>query len=304
MNIRYTHFKGSLYLLCSVLCWGMVPLFLRSFIQELDAWTANGFRYPFSALLWLIPFSIVCRKENVNKSLFKLTIIPAVLNTFSQALWAMVPYYLSPGPQAFFGQASVFFGIAGSFIVFQDELRLARSKLFWLGIAVCTAGFIGLNLLKGNFNGQITIIGMILILAQSVFMGLYGVSVRYYLQDIQPWLAFSVICFYTSTFLVTFMFCFGEPSRLLELEPHRFAILCISSVIGISFAHVFFYHSIMYIGVSVSNGCKLLMPFVTAAGSYWLFGEIFSWGQWLSGFMILLGAALLLLARQHLKQSE
>ena len=47
MNIRYTHFKGSLYLLCSVLCWGMVPLFLRSFIQELDAWTANGFPLSF-----------------------------------------------------------------------------------------------------------------------------------------------------------------------------------------------------------------------------------------------------------------
>lgn len=298
MNWPKIHLKGTFYLLLAIACWGTVPLFLRSFIHEIDAWTANGFRYPFSALFWGIPFFFFWRRGKVDPRVYGLVIVPTLINLFSQSLWALAPYYLTPGLQMFFGQASVLFGIAASFLLFQDELQLIYSKAFWAGICLCILGFIGMNVLKGNFQGQLTGIGLAIILAQSFFMGLYGVSVRYYLRGIPPWISFAVICFYTSVGLVTLMLFLGEPSRLGTLSAGRWVVLCISSVIGIALAHVFFYHAIMHVGVSISNGVKLLMPFLTAIGSYFLFQEVFSLGQWLSGVLILLGAGMLLYS-QH-----
>ena len=135
------HLKGSFFLITAVFCWGMVPLFLRSFIHEMDAWTANGFRYPFSALLWSIPFIRYYRQGKIKRNLFIATLIPAILNIFSQALWALVPYNLSPGPQAFLRtgfrfiwDCRIVFGFQGRIEVKPVSLFLARDNPMHLRI--------------------------------------------------------------------------------------------------------------------------------------------------------------------------
>ncbi len=43
---------GTLTITLTLLGWSSVPLFLRHFVDLIDPWTSNGWRYGFSALLW------------------------------------------------------------------------------------------------------------------------------------------------------------------------------------------------------------------------------------------------------------
>src|SRR5262245_28336924 len=44
---------GMVTLVLTLLGWASVPLFLRHFADLIDGWTSNGWRYGFSALVWL-----------------------------------------------------------------------------------------------------------------------------------------------------------------------------------------------------------------------------------------------------------
>ena len=44
---------GIVTVVLTLVGWSSVPLFLRHFADSIDLWTSNGWRYGFSALLWL-----------------------------------------------------------------------------------------------------------------------------------------------------------------------------------------------------------------------------------------------------------
>lgn len=288
--------KASVCLASAVTLWSTIPLFLRSFIHEIDAWTANGTRYPFAALLWLGPLLWMARRGQVTRRVCLLALGPSIANVFAQSLWAWAPYHLEPAMMMFLARISIVFTVAGSLLAFGDERPLARRAPFWLGLALCAAGFIGMNL-PGN-GASVTWTGLAIITIQAFFMAGYVMSVRYFMRGVRPWIAFPVICAYTSAALFVLMFLLGEPSRLLDMGADRLAVLALSSFVGIALAHVVYYYAIEHIGVAISSGVGLLSPFLTAAGSYWIFGERLSWTQWLFGVLLLCGAGLLMREQQ------
>lgn len=292
--------NASIALFCAITLWGSVPLFLRSFIDEIDGWTANGFRYPFAMLLWIAPLIYFAWRGQVPKRLYALALAPSLVNILNQTFWGWTPYFAEPGMIIFLGRCSLLFSVILSFIVFHDERALIRSPRFWIGLALCVTGFVGLNLLGDEFSSKTTGFGVLIIVAHALFASLYSITVRHYTRGIPPWISFPVICAYTSIGMIILMMLFGEPSRLLDLSTDRWVLLMISSIIGIALAHVCFYAAIAGLGVSISSGCILLMPFYTAAMSYWIYGERFTPAQWASGIFILLGAGVLLFAQQHL----
>ncbi len=293
---------GSLSLLASLLCWATVPLFLRSFIHEIDGWTANGVRYPLSALIWLGPLLYFHRKGFVRPVYLKRALLPAAINIIGQSLWAWSPYYLEPAMMTFLVRISSLSAILGTFVLFRDEAGLLRSAVFWTGLAACLVGFLGLTFLGKETPHGSTLTGVILITICGVFWGYYGVTVRWAMQGVHVLVSFPIICVYTSVGTLFLMLLFGEPSRLLDMQAHRLLLLALSAVIGIAVAHVFFYKSIERIGVAISTGAQLLSPFVTAVGSYYIFREILTFGQWVSGTIMLVGCGLLLYSQQRLRR--
>ncbi len=291
---------GSLSLLASLLCWATVPLFLRSFIHEIDGWTANGVRYPLSALIWLGPLLYFHRQGYVKRVYLKWALLPSAINIAGQSLWAWSPYYLEPAMMTFLVRISSLSAILGSLLLFRDEARLFRSAFFWAGLGACLVGFLGLTFLGKEIPHGSTITGIILITICGVFWGYYGVTVRWAMEGVHVLISFPIICVYTSIGTFVLMLMFGEPSRLLDMHAHRLLLLALSAVIGIAVAHIFFYKAIERLGVSISTGCQLLSPFVTAMGSYYIFREILTLGQWSSGTILLAGCGLLLYAQQRL----
>ena len=289
---------GSGALLASLLCWATVPLFLRSFIHEMDAWTANGVRYPIAALFWLGPLLYFCRQGRVDGIYFRRALLPAVFSLATQSLWAWAPYFLEPAMMAFLSKVSSVFAVLCSFLVFPDESKLLGSGVFWTGLLLCLLGFLGMTFLGSTIPTGGALIGIVLLLFSGVFFAWYGIAVRWAMTGVDSRIAFAIISIYTSVGTIILMAFFGEPSRLLEMTPDRHVVLVLSALVGIAFAHVFFYIAIARIGVTITTGCQLLSPFLTAVGSFFIFHEVLTFGQWTSGAVLLAGCALLMWSQE------
>ncbi len=207
---------------------------------------------------------------------------------------------MEPGLVMFLTRISLVFTILASFALFADERALIRSSYFWWGLALLTAGFLGMYAMQEAALTKAAWTGLWIVLGHSVFVAFYGVAVRHYMRGIQPWHSFAVICVYTTAGLLVIMFAWGNPGELLDMGFEGLSLLALSSLIGIAFAHVTFYYSLEYLGASISSGCQLAVPFFTTAGSYFLFGERFTLSQWIAGIGLLAGAVLLLMAQRHL----
>ncbi|HOL96564.1 MAG TPA: DMT family transporter [bacterium] len=294
------HIKATLALGSSVLLWAAVPLFLRSFTDDIDGWVANGARYGFATLIWAIPLLRYISRGQVNRQVLRLAIVPSLINILAQTFLAWTVYYMEPGLVMFLTRISLVFTILASFALFADERALIRSSYFWWGLALLTAGFLGMYAMQEAALTKAAWTGLWIVLGHSVFVAFYGVAVRHYMRGIQPWHSFAVICVYTTAGLLVIMFAWGNPGELLDMGFEGLSLLALSSLIGIAFAHVTFYYSLEYLGASISSGCQLAVPFFTTAGSYFLFGERFTLSQWIAGIGLLAGAVLLLMAQRHL----
>jgi drug/metabolite transporter (DMT)-like permease len=294
------HLSATFSLVTSILMWATIPLFMRSFTHELDGWTANGARYGIAALFWVVPIFVFIRRGVIPRRLYYSAVIPSLTNIIAQTFWSWTVYYMEPGMVMFLSRLSLVFAILLSFALFPDERALKRSPYFWYGLALLVIGFVGMNDISDPFKSYQSWIGLLIVLGNSLFLAMYGVSVRYYMRGVQPWISFSIICMYTAAGLFVLMAMFGNMSDLACMTPPRVGLLILSAIMGIAFAHVTYYYAIEHLGVSISSGCQLSLPFLTIIGSYYFFGETFTLRQWIFGLGVLGGAALLLMAQRHL----
>ncbi len=81
-------------------------------------------------------------------------------------------------------------------------------------------------------------------------------------------------------------------------------LLLLSAVIGIALGHVLYYMSIARLGVAVSTGILQLHPFVVAVASLFLFAEMLTTAQWISGSVAIAGAMVMLTAQKRLAHAK
>ena len=305
MNPKPRHFDliGSLALAASIVCWSLMPVMLKSFKPYISGWESNAIRYPFAALVWSGPLFYLWKKGQVKKEVWTWALFPTLINVIAQGLWAWLPYFLDASIIGFMVRISVLFSISGGLLVFADERPMMKSPLFWLGAALCIVGFVIMNGVGGELASGVTPTGVFLVLTCGMFYGLYGVSVRYSMRGIRPWVAFPVISIYTSIFLVALMWIFEPDSGVLLFAAEQtgpFLMVLLSAVIGIAMAHTFFYLSLERLGSAISGGTQLVGAFFVALWAYLWFGEKMTWVQWRGGIVLLLGGTLLLSAQTRI----
>ena len=294
---------ATLALFGSILCWSTVPLFLKYFTPYIDAWTANGLRYPFAALV-LIPWLIAeRRKKRFSRQAWKLAALPAVINFFSQILWAWAPYFIDPGLIAFLVRLSALWAVIGSFILFADERSLAKSSSFWIGFVFAALGFTLLSLgdtqgLQGDRG-----IGILIVVLASVFLAAYQLSVRRNLSHLDSRTAYGMVAVLTSSGLFVAMLGLGNTADLAVLPLRIYGLVFLSGLIGMVGAHVLFYTAIKKLGVAIASSANLLSAFITALFSRFLFDERLNLVQWIAGIILVLGCFYLTRSQRRLRQS-
>jgi drug/metabolite transporter (DMT)-like permease len=293
-----------LALIGATCCWGITPVLLKwlTFYVD-DGFTCNLVRYPTAALVY-VPWMIWALRRNTIRRFWLYALVPGGVNVVLQTLWAWSPYYLDAGLLSFLFRLYVVWAILGAFIVFPDERRLSRSLQFWIGCILAGTGFIIMSVLGLEERASVSMIGLILIFLCSIAFGMYGVSVRWSMGGQQhPMVAFSVIAAYTSLGVIV-MSPFGEPSQLMDLNTKPAIILVVSALIGIAMAHGLFYIAVQRIGVAICTLTLMAAPFVSLLGSYVMFEERFTFGQWMGGILLIGGSAVAVWTQQHLKEEK
>lgn len=298
---------GITLILLTLASWTTIPLFLRHFAPLIDGWTANGWRYGFSALLWLPVLLLALRRGNVPRSLWSAALLPSLFNAAAQVCFGLAPYYVEPGLMAFSLRLQIVFVTVGAAILFAAERRIIRSPGFLLGIGLVIAGTLATILLRPGGLGGGTGLGVALAIASGLLYAGYALSVRASLHGTDPMLAFSVVSQYTAVVMVGLMFAFATKDgtrdfglQALALSPWQMGLLLLSSVIGIGIGHTLYFKSLQILGLAVSAGVVQLQPITVSIAAPFLFPQDphLSPAQWATGALAVAGAAVILVV-QH-----
>lgn len=309
-------------ILLTLLGWSSIPLFLKYFSHDIDAWTANGWRYAFSALLWLPVLIVGHRRRSLPDNLWRAAIVPSVFNALGQMLFGIAPYYIDPGLMTFGLRLQIVFVAIGAALFFPSERKLLGHPSFLLGLVVVfTATLFTIAskpgpdgshatsaLLTLDLSDTKTLIGVACAIGSGLFYGLYALSVRRWMSGMPAFTAFAAVSQYSAILLIVPMFIWAKHhgSHALDLSTLKFSLLVLSSIIGIGLGHTMYFFSLARLGLAVSSGVVQLQPIVVSLASLALFKyasieqfkEVFSRNQWIGGTIAVAGA-IWMLAVQH-----
>ncbi len=265
--------KGTSAVLGNVLIWGSTPVLLKLLTTEVDAWTANGIRYPIAALL-LLPFVLMAaRRGDLDRSVYARAFVPAFFAFTGQVLWALAPYYLEANLIGFLIKTSTIWAIFGAMILFADERPLLRSSIFWIGFAICVIGCVVLAYEKGAFDAGAGARGIQIILGCSALFGLYAVAVRRFMSGISPVVSFGVVAQYVSVGTIVLACVYGEEGAFVGLSAKGWILSIVTAICGVCISHMLFYVAVLRLGATITASVQMLSPFVTYAFGVAVLGE-------------------------------
>lgn len=293
----------------AVVCYGATPVFLRMFIHDLDSWTVNGVRYTVGALIWL-PFVIALLRDKQSDShirprsgVWQAALIPTAINLVGQTGWAITPYYLEASVIGFAYKLHFLFTIIFGFILIREERPVVRNPWFIVGSVVCVGGVAAMFLQDMRLDSAQPMIGMTILLGTTVLFGAYAVAVRRCMAGFPARLSFGVISLYTASGLIVLMFTFGNYGDLANISPSKLALVALSAVTGIAFAHVLYYRAIQGMGAIVSTGLQMATPFVTLLGAMLILSERMTFIQGAGGLMVVAGGVMLVVAQSRVRST-
>lgn len=303
---------GLLTVVLTLAGWTSIPLFLRWFTKDIDAWTANGWRYGISALIWLPPLLLGWYRKNLPAGLWRAALVPCLWNIPAQALFALAPYYIEPGLMTFSLRFQIVFLAVGAAMLFPAERRVIRSPGFIAGILLVLGGTMATILLEPEGLGKGSLLGVTIAIGAGLLYACYALAVRKYMMGINPLTAFAAVNQITGVGLIALMLVFGHDVKseawdggisALSLGSSKFGLLALSAVIGIGLGHTFYFLSIKRLGLAVSTAVVQLQPVTVSIASFFIFGERLTNLQWGTGMLAICGAGVVLWAQQRLEKS-
>lgn len=301
-NHRKLDVPATLACLAALALWSFGPNFIKYLTDYLDLWTQNFIRYCIACLFWL-PFLILSiRRKQLDKAIWRRAIPPALANIVMQTLWAAAFYYIDPAFVVLLSKTSIIWIAAFSMIFFADERALVKSKRFWLGLALCITGVMGVLYFKGGFEAKGTVTGVIVGLACAFMWGIYTVTVKIAFRDFDSRNGFAVISIYTVVGLGVVALAFGDIAACSDLNAGLWSIVVVSAILSIALAHVLYYTAIKRIGATIPALVILTQPLPVLVISSFLFNESVNIRQMAFGAILLTGAALAIWAQQDLRR--
>ena len=302
---RGNQITGVVTVLLTLAGWTVTPLFIRYFADpqhHVDAWTSNGWRYGFAALLWLPVILITVFRKKMPKGIWKAAMIPAAFNSAAQVPFTLAHYHIDPGLIAFGLRSQIVCVAIAAAILFPLERKVIRSRGFIAGLLMVMLGTAGTIAAGEGFGQRASTLGVMYAVLAGCGFAFYAVAVRACMHGISSLLAFAVISLYTAGVQVALMLVLGDRhgAGALDLPPPIFGIFLLSALIGIALGHVLYYMSIARLGVALSTGVIQLQPFTVALLSLWWFNELLSPAQWVLGVVAVFGAIVMLYAQHRI----
>lgn len=336
-NAGKSRLLGVVLIVTTLACWTTIPLYLshlkgipnteglvdatekHNLLPLVDAWTANGWRYGFSSLLWIPPLLWAWWSATLPKGLFRAALVPSLFNAAAQVCFGVAPYYVSPGLMTFSLRLNIVFVTIGAAILFAAERRIIRAPGFLAGLAMLLVGTALTVLLQHGGLGGNTGWGVIISFGSAALYAAYALAVRKWMHGMPPMLAFAAVSQYTGVALVALMFFCGHTAAVeglprfpgnsaMLLSGFEFALLLVFAVVGIGIGHTLYFHSIQRLGLAVSAGVVQLQPVTVSIGAIFVFPnepeQQLSGAQWFTGMLAIGGAVVMLVTQHRMAQAD
>jgi drug/metabolite transporter (DMT)-like permease len=306
-------------ILCTLAGWTSIPLFLKFFSKDIDFWTANGWRYGFSALMWLPVLVWGWQRKSLPVGLWRAAFWPSVFNIGAQICFGAAPYYIEPGLMTFCLRFQIVFLTIGAMILFAPERKVITSPLYLVGIALVLMGTVSVLAFKpGDLFAAAkdapgpAWIGIALAITSGALYAGYALCVRRFMHKMPAFTAFSAVSQYTGAALVVLMLFFAVghgvgalhmPATPTLTSEQKFLLMLVSAIVGIGIGHTLYYASITRLGLAVSAGVVQLQPVTVSIGSMLLFDEKLTLVQWCSGGVAIGGAICMLIAQDRVAKA-
>lgn len=287
--------------LAALLCWATGPILIKYLTADTDSWTQNALRYSAACLFWLPFVAAQALRGAFPQRMWRRAVVPSLANVAMQSLWAAGFYYLAPAFMTLLTSTSILWVTSFSLVFFPEERPLLRSPRFWLGLGLSLTGLLGVVYFKEDFTAAGLRLGIAIALAEAFTWGVYTVSVKVALRDIDSRSGFSVISLYTTAGLWLCAILLGHPGQALYMGLAAWTAIVVSAILSIALAHVLFYAAIRRIGATIPMLVVLSLPFIVFSMSSIFFHERLNALQLLSGVVLLLGSASSIWAQQHLR---
>ena len=287
-----------------LLCWTSAPLFIKELTTYTDAWTQNFIRYTTAALFWLPLLIFNVSKKKVPAKMWLLAAIPSVFNAALQSCWGNAMYFLDPGFATLIQRSTIFWVIIMTVFIFPDQRGFIRKPGLWVGIAMVILGVFGVLYHQDGFGEKVQPIGVVIVLGNAIFWSAYTVTIKKYMQDMNPILGFSIISVYTSVLLGVLAFTFGDTSDYAEFTPKVWFLLIFSGFICMAIAHVLYVASIQRIGTTLPVIILSMMPVCVLFASWLINNEVLNAWQYTSGSIVIAGSIIAVRVQGKYTQSE
>lgn len=303
---------GVITIVTTLACWTVIPPTLTWLVRFIDPWTANGWRYLVSALIWLPVLLVGLRRGTLPKGVWKAALWPSFFNAIAQVCFGIAPYYIKPGLMTFSLRFQIVFLMTGAAIMFAAERRIVKNWIFLLGTAMVLGGTLLTIALNPSGLGEATTFGVILAVGSGFLYAAYALAVRKKMMGMNPLQAFAVVSQYTAIPLFVAMLILaknkaGVPDMgmsLFDQSAKVIGVTLISAVIGIGIGHTLYYFSIARLGLVVSAGVVQLQPVTVSLVSIVMFNEVLTGLQWTTGLTAIAGAIVMLYAQHRLNKSD
>lgn len=296
--------QGILPLAACILIFASIPIFLKSFTDDLDAWTVNGFRYFCAAIIWT-PYVVRQRGcyARGERTIWKDAFWPSLANIASQSGWSLAPYYNDASVISFIIRCAFGFTILFGFLLLHEERSLLRRPMFWLGSSGIVCGV--LTMYWGGIQlRNITPTGVTILVVNAACWGLYGVMIKKYLGPYPARLSFGVISLYTASGLILMALGLGNVLEMATVSADTYGWMILSAVLGIAIGQVLLYRAIYAVGPIITEGVFSLVPFIAALAAYVVLGERLSGLQWVGGTVLALSSLALVLAKARPQERQ
>lgn len=278
---------------------GVLPLLLELFTRlGLDGLDVNAVRYVMGAAM-LAPVNVAAwrrMRPPERRRLWAAATIPALAYVVTQVFYGLAPYWNNATMLNFGCRLSIPFTTLFGFALVGSERAQAKSAWFWSGLALALASFV--VMFRDGFGTDSTSpTGMALLGGFAVGWGLYMATIGRFLRGFPALEAFAAVITIACPFHVAIMLAWGNPGTLAGVGATAWGWLFLSSFLGLVLANVLTYWAMQTLGPIACDASYLLVPFLTAGLAHVWGGESLKALQWVAGFGLVAGCALLMIAQ-------
>ncbi|MCH9022414.1 MAG: DMT family transporter [Planctomycetes bacterium] len=285
-----------------VLSWSFGPLIVHQFMRAgVTVWDQNFYRYLVAlAALWA---AVKARDRWGGESdrikltgrLWLMALVPTAASLGLQVTFAWSLYKLEPGMVGLLHKHYIIWAVCLAMIFFPKERVLLRQERFWRGFLCTLAGAIGVVLFKQGIGFEGNVFGIVLVVLFAICTAFFGIGIGYFVPHVTALHALAMVATYNTIGLGLLAFIFGDPGYVFTKAPsYIWWLIIFSGMINIGLSHLGFYWVVPRVGVTVSQTVLMGTAFLTPLLSWVFFSEEIGLWQWLSGGVLVYGAALTL----------